>query len=137
MQGVENYYERVKNSLTKQGIDFVNGVHTRWLFHGSTAVDSCCERERARLLSFLTPFCFLQGPTERRGTASERVLIREMWTTVLWRTSLKKTVDDVCRGQHCFRRHLRSSSSAAERQMQCHLELAASCFASCRCVCVM
>mmetsp|Transcript_45730 Transcript_45730/g.106157 ORF Transcript_45730/g.106157 Transcript_45730/m.106157 type:complete len:1040 (+) Transcript_45730:117-3236(+) len=40
LMGVENYYERVKNSLTKQGIDFVNGVHTRWLFHGSTAVDS-------------------------------------------------------------------------------------------------
>jgi len=38
--GADNYYERVKNSLAQQNIDFVNGVHTRWLFHGSSAVDS-------------------------------------------------------------------------------------------------
>mmetsp|Transcript_23685 Transcript_23685/g.54705 ORF Transcript_23685/g.54705 Transcript_23685/m.54705 type:complete len:1036 (+) Transcript_23685:35-3142(+) len=37
-QGTDSYYERVKNTFAQQGVDFVNGVHTRWLFHGSPAV---------------------------------------------------------------------------------------------------
>jgi len=37
-QGTDSYYERVKNTFVQQGVDFVNGVHTRWLFHGSPAV---------------------------------------------------------------------------------------------------
>mmetsp|Transcript_77405 Transcript_77405/g.169398 ORF Transcript_77405/g.169398 Transcript_77405/m.169398 type:complete len:1511 (-) Transcript_77405:66-4598(-) len=38
--GVKAYYESVKKSCGSMGIEFVPGVHTRWLFHGSSALDS-------------------------------------------------------------------------------------------------
>jgi len=38
--GYQPYYNSVKHSLEAQGIEFVPGVHTRWLFHGSSAIDS-------------------------------------------------------------------------------------------------
>jgi len=34
------YFNSVKNSCEGMGIEFVPGVHTRWLFHGSSAIDS-------------------------------------------------------------------------------------------------
>jgi len=38
-RGTDSYYGRVRSSLRQQGVEFVNGVHTRWLFHGSSAID--------------------------------------------------------------------------------------------------
>jgi len=38
--GTRPYYDTVKRSFARMGIEFVPGVHTRWLFHGSSAVDS-------------------------------------------------------------------------------------------------
>jgi hypothetical protein len=40
LQATDAYYMSVQNSLEKQGSNFENGVHTRWLFHGSAAIDS-------------------------------------------------------------------------------------------------
>lgn len=40
IQATDGYYERVKQDLEAQGTAFVGGVHTRWLFHGSPAIDS-------------------------------------------------------------------------------------------------
>eukprot|EP00928_Gymnodinium_smaydae_P029578 TRINITY_DN22233_c0_g1_i1.p1 TRINITY_DN22233_c0_g1~~TRINITY_DN22233_c0_g1_i1.p1 ORF type:complete len:796 (-),score=80.30 TRINITY_DN22233_c0_g1_i1:223-2610(-) len=38
--GAQPYYNSVRKSFNSQGIEFVPGVHTRWLFHGSDAVES-------------------------------------------------------------------------------------------------
>eukprot|EP00443_Scrippsiella_acuminata_P130165 CAMPEP_0115582218 /NCGR_PEP_ID=MMETSP0272-20121206/5548_1 /TAXON_ID=71861 /ORGANISM="Scrippsiella trochoidea, Strain CCMP3099" /LENGTH=1265 /DNA_ID=CAMNT_0003017201 /DNA_START=143 /DNA_END=3938 /DNA_ORIENTATION=+ len=38
--GVQPYYNSVRCSFESMGIEFVPGVHTRWLFHGSSAIDS-------------------------------------------------------------------------------------------------
>jgi len=38
--GTRPYYDTVKRCFVQMGIEFVPGVHTRWLFHGSSAVDS-------------------------------------------------------------------------------------------------
>jgi len=38
--GTRPYYDSVKRSFARMGIEFVPGVHTRWLFHGSSAVES-------------------------------------------------------------------------------------------------
>lgn len=40
LEAIDTYYASVKNSLEKQGTCFENGVHTRWLFHGSRAIDA-------------------------------------------------------------------------------------------------
>jgi len=40
LDATDTYYASVRNSLEKQGSSFVNGVHTRWLFHGSRAIDA-------------------------------------------------------------------------------------------------
>lgn len=40
LEAIDTYYSSVHQSLENQGSCFVNGVHTRWLFHGSTAIDS-------------------------------------------------------------------------------------------------
>lgn len=37
---IDAYYTSVQKTLESQGTRFVNGVHTRWLFHGSRAIDS-------------------------------------------------------------------------------------------------
>eukprot|EP00401_Gymnodinium_catenatum_P026096 CAMPEP_0117467986 /NCGR_PEP_ID=MMETSP0784-20121206/5942_1 /TAXON_ID=39447 /ORGANISM="" /LENGTH=778 /DNA_ID=CAMNT_0005261979 /DNA_START=39 /DNA_END=2375 /DNA_ORIENTATION=+ len=34
------YYEAIRMEIEKQGISFEPGVHTRWCFHGTTAIDS-------------------------------------------------------------------------------------------------
>jgi len=39
-KALDAYYASVQESLERQGSCFVNGVHTRWLFHGSPAIDS-------------------------------------------------------------------------------------------------
>lgn len=38
--GYQPYFNSVKNSCESSGVEFVPGVHTRWLFHGSSAIDS-------------------------------------------------------------------------------------------------
>mmetsp|Transcript_61334 Transcript_61334/g.154829 ORF Transcript_61334/g.154829 Transcript_61334/m.154829 type:complete len:824 (+) Transcript_61334:130-2601(+) len=38
--GVIPYYNSVRGSCESMGVEFVPGVHTRWLFHGSSAIDS-------------------------------------------------------------------------------------------------
>merc|ERR1711871_1887104 len=40
LDALDNNYLNLQKSLSKQGTRFVNGVHTRWLFHGSSAIDS-------------------------------------------------------------------------------------------------
>lgn len=40
LEGADAHYVSVQKSLERQGTNFVNGVHTRWLFHGSNAIDS-------------------------------------------------------------------------------------------------
>jgi len=40
LDAIDTYYTSVRNSLEKQGTSFANGVHTRWLFHGSRAIDA-------------------------------------------------------------------------------------------------
>lgn len=40
LEAAESAYVSVQKSLERQGTTFVNGVHTRWLFHGSNAIDS-------------------------------------------------------------------------------------------------
>jgi hypothetical protein len=40
LQAIDAYYLSLQKSLESQGTRFVNGVHTRWLFHGSPAIDS-------------------------------------------------------------------------------------------------
>jgi len=40
LEAVDAHYVSVQKSLERQGSNFVNGVHTRWLFHGSNAIDS-------------------------------------------------------------------------------------------------
>jgi len=40
LDALDSYYMSVQKSLEAQGTLFVNGVHTRWLFHGSRAIDS-------------------------------------------------------------------------------------------------
>jgi len=38
--GVIPYYNSVRTSCESMGVEFVPGVQTRWLFHGSSAIDS-------------------------------------------------------------------------------------------------
>merc|ERR1719401_1317303 len=38
--GVQPYYTSLQRSVEAQGMDFELGVHTRWAFHGTEAVDS-------------------------------------------------------------------------------------------------
>lgn len=38
--GTVPYYNSMRSSFECMGLEFVPGVHTRWLFHGSTAIDS-------------------------------------------------------------------------------------------------
>jgi len=38
--GIKAYHDSVKSSCENMGVEFVPGVHTRWLFHGSSALDS-------------------------------------------------------------------------------------------------
>jgi len=40
LSAIDEYYLSVQKNLGNQGARFVNGVHTRWLFHGSSAIDS-------------------------------------------------------------------------------------------------
>merc|ERR1719491_709331 len=40
LEAIDAYYESVKESLEHCGTRFEPGVHTRWLFHGSNAIDS-------------------------------------------------------------------------------------------------
>jgi hypothetical protein len=40
LEAADAHYVSVQKSLERQGTNFVNGVHTRWLFHGSSAIDS-------------------------------------------------------------------------------------------------
>merc|ERR1712228_930878 len=35
----EPYYRSLCRGIENQGLDFVPGVHTRWAFHGSSAVE--------------------------------------------------------------------------------------------------
>jgi hypothetical protein len=39
-EALDTYYASVQKSLESQGSCFVNGIHTRWLFHGSRAIDA-------------------------------------------------------------------------------------------------
>ncbi|CAE7215010.1 hypothetical protein AK812_SmicGene39005 [Symbiodinium microadriaticum] len=36
----EPYYKALQRGVENQGVPFVPGLHTRWVFHGSSAVDS-------------------------------------------------------------------------------------------------
>jgi hypothetical protein len=45
LEAIDSYYASVRNNLSSQGTRFVNGVHTRWLFHGSRAIDSIISDE--------------------------------------------------------------------------------------------
>lgn len=36
----DHYYMALKKSLEKQGVEFEPGMHTRWLFHGTDAIES-------------------------------------------------------------------------------------------------
>eukprot|EP00429_Kryptoperidinium_foliaceum_P000501 CAMPEP_0176010628 /NCGR_PEP_ID=MMETSP0120_2-20121206/4867_1 /TAXON_ID=160619 /ORGANISM="Kryptoperidinium foliaceum, Strain CCMP 1326" /LENGTH=773 /DNA_ID=CAMNT_0017343467 /DNA_START=9 /DNA_END=2327 /DNA_ORIENTATION=- len=38
--GTAPYYNSLRHSFECMGIEFIPGVHTRWLFHGSSAIDS-------------------------------------------------------------------------------------------------
>eukprot|EP00446_Apocalathium_sp_SHHI-4_P025482 CAMPEP_0177253842 /NCGR_PEP_ID=MMETSP0367-20130122/55414_1 /TAXON_ID=447022 ORGANISM="Scrippsiella hangoei-like, Strain SHHI-4" /NCGR_SAMPLE_ID=MMETSP0367 /ASSEMBLY_ACC=CAM_ASM_000362 /LENGTH=196 /DNA_ID=CAMNT_0018707267 /DNA_START=30 /DNA_END=620 /DNA_ORIENTATION=- len=38
--GIQSYYNSVRSSFEAMGLEFVPGVHTRWLFHGSRDTDS-------------------------------------------------------------------------------------------------
>lgn len=38
--GIKAYHDSVKTACESMGVEFVPGVHTRWLFHGSSALDS-------------------------------------------------------------------------------------------------
>merc|ERR1719253_406688 len=40
LEAIDTYFSTVHQSLETQGSCFVSGVHTRWLFHGSRAIDS-------------------------------------------------------------------------------------------------
>lgn len=46
LRGCQSYLERVQRSLRNQGCNFHGGVHARWLFHGSPAIDSIVEAEQ-------------------------------------------------------------------------------------------
>jgi hypothetical protein len=39
-EALDAYYSSVQTGLDRQGTRFLPGVHTRWLFHGSSAIDS-------------------------------------------------------------------------------------------------
>jgi len=41
------YYESLKSSIESQGLDFEPGVHTRWVFHGSPAIDAIVKNPSA------------------------------------------------------------------------------------------
>jgi len=38
--GTAPYYNSLRHSFECMGVEFIPGVHTRWLFHGSSAIDS-------------------------------------------------------------------------------------------------
>jgi len=38
--GTRPYFDTVKKSCARMGVEFIPSVHTRWLFHGSNAIDS-------------------------------------------------------------------------------------------------
>lgn len=40
LEALDSYFMSVQKSFEAQGSLFVNGVHIRWLFHGSSAIDS-------------------------------------------------------------------------------------------------
>jgi len=40
LDALDAYYASVQKSVESQGSSFVNGVHARWLFHGSRAIDA-------------------------------------------------------------------------------------------------
>jgi len=40
LEAADSHYLSVQKSLGAQGTQFMNGVHARWLFHGSSAIDS-------------------------------------------------------------------------------------------------